>query len=160
MTKSAMRKEERRKRLSDDNGDPSLGRWIVFYGTILSGVLAIVGIFLAIYEVMFQPYILGTGMTVAFHSNVGMPMIMAGVGLYTSGAISKAWQAQAEAKKMMATAGTDPSLLQDPSLGTYSIPSQGAVAYVPGASQPQGATNIISGGQNASAQPADPVNSR
>ncbi len=102
-------KEEHRKRLADDSGEPSLGRWIVFYGTILSAVLAVVGILIAVYEVMFQPYIVTEHMTQAFHSNVGMPMIMAGVGLYTSGAISKAWQAQAEAKKMQAQASQDPN---------------------------------------------------
>ena len=87
-------REEHRKRLADDSGEPSLGRWLVYYGTVLSAILAIVGIILAIYEVMFQPYIVTERITTIYHSNVGMPMIVAGVGIYTSGAISKAWQAQ------------------------------------------------------------------
>lgn len=112
------------KRLQDDTGSPSLGRWIVFYGTILSAILAVVGIILAIYEVMFQPYILHS-LTAPFHSNVGLPMIMAGVGIYTSGAISKAWQAQAEAKKMLAQQDPNSSFENSPTTQPTNI-SQGS----------------------------------
>lgn len=101
-------KEEHRRKLADDSGEPSLGRWAVYYGTILSAVLVIVGIGLAIYEVVFQPRV-GT-----FHSNVGLPIITAGVGIYTSGAISKAWQAHAEAKKLLASPVSTPLVVDTP----------------------------------------------
>jgi hypothetical protein len=45
---------------------------------------------------------------------MGMPMIASGVGIYTSGAVSKAWQAQAEAKKMAATAANASPVLPPP----------------------------------------------
>lgn len=96
MQKKNQKKQAHEKLLQDDQGDPSLGRWLVYYGTILSGVLVVSGLLLAIYEVVIQPTI-GDG---SYHSNVGMPIIMAGVGIYTSGAITKAWSAHAEAKKM------------------------------------------------------------
>lgn len=80
--------------LRDDVGDFSLGRWAVYYGTILSGIVSIVGLALSAYEVILQP-MLGD-----YHSSAGVTILSAGVGIYTSGAISKAWSAQAEAKKM------------------------------------------------------------
>lgn len=84
--------------LRDDVGDPSLGRWAVYYGTILSGMLSVTGVLLAAYEVIFQPMFASD-----YHSNAGVTILLAGVGIYTSGAISKAWSAHAEAKKMATT---------------------------------------------------------
>lgn len=118
MSREEKRKEHKR-RLADDNGEPSLGRWIVYYGTIMSGSLVILGMLISIYEVFFQPYILPPGLNATpFHSSFGMPMIVAGVGIYTSGAIAKSWQAQAEAAKMVASMTTNSLPVGDPNAGS------------------------------------------
>ena len=84
----------------------------------MSGLLVVVGLLLAIYEVIFQPNILPPGSNAApFHTNVGMPMVVAGVGIYTSGAIAKSWQAHAEAAKMAASV-TNPGIPGGQNVGT------------------------------------------
>ena len=119
MTRQEEKREDRKRRLAGDTGEPSLGRWVVYYGTIMSGLLVIAGLLLAVYEVIFQPNILPPGLNaIPFHSNVGMPIVAAGVGIYTSGAISKAWQTQAEAKKMAASAPTNLSVSGGQNVGT------------------------------------------
>ena len=118
MTRKEERHKDRKTRLAGDDGEPSLGRWVVYYGTIMSGALVILGMLISVYEVFFQPYILPPGLNATpFHSSFGMPMIVAGVGIYTSGAIAKSWQAHAEAAKMVASVATNSSV-GDPNAGS------------------------------------------
>jgi len=104
--KKEEKQREKQKRLQDDTGEPSLGRWMVYYGTILSGVLVTTGVIISIFEVAIQPYLIPNGVeALVYHTSVGIPMIATGVGIYTSGALAKSWQTHAEAEKM--SAGTN-----------------------------------------------------
>ena len=100
--KKIIKDRRHHSRLDDDYGQPSLGRWMVYYGTVLSIIVTLVGLVICVYEVVFQPMVAG-----GYHSSVGLPLVACGVGIFTSGAAAKSWQAQAEAKKLAAYSPTE-----------------------------------------------------
>jgi O-antigen/teichoic acid export membrane protein len=64
-------------------------RLMVFFGLILTILLVVIGLTIAIWDVYFT-------VNPGDRSNYGIPLVSLGVGIYTGGSISKAWQSQAE----------------------------------------------------------------
>jgi hypothetical protein len=84
-------------------GVKSSMRYIALTGVFMSAVTLVAGLVLLILEVMMNK-----------GSAHGLALVGSGLGLYTSGAIAKAWQAQAESRSEVAEAQASDSTVQPP----------------------------------------------
>ena len=76
----------------DDSGDFSMGRLIAFFGAFVGITISIAGATLSFLEVITKT-----------NSAQGVALVGIGVGLFTSGALLKGWQKQAEVQQSKGT---------------------------------------------------------